>query len=362
MKKQPNEQWLIIENTYWQSTKGNYTKNLGRGLYNVSFHDRKGMYLEKTDEKFEFQHKIYGVEHELIDRVVKTYDHTNRNLGVLLNGVKGTGKTVTSKLIANRIDVPVLIINDLLPGIVDFLNSIKQDVIIFIDEYEKIFKERHELLTIMDGVLTTEHRKLFILTTNETYINDNLLQRPGRIRYFKTFGNLKPAVVEEIVDDFLVHTSFKKDVIKFISSLQLITIDIVKSIIEEVNIHEESPEVFKDIFNCKKLTGRYNVYELTPNATGGMTETKIHDSVKINRDDLSRGDDHINDYFYIDGEYFGTIKKVLNPKSCLLHIREETDIDDNVITPARDMVVRFESSDMVNFSYRWDPSMANMIM
>ena len=362
MKRQANEQWLILENTYWQSTKGNYIKTLSKGLYNVDFNERKGFFLEKTGDCFDFQHKIYGVEHELIERVVKTYDNTNRNLGILLNGVKGTGKTVTSKLIANRIDVPVLIINHLYAGMIEFINSIKQDVIIFIDEYEKIFQERHTLLTIMDGVLTTEHRKFFILTTNETYINDNLLQRPGRIRYYKTFGNLKPSVVNEIVDDFLIHTNFKKEVIRFISSLELITIDIVKSIIEEVNIHEESPEMFKDIFNCKKITGRYNVYQLTPNTTGGFTETKIYDSVKLNRGDLSRGDDHVGDSFYVDGEYLGAIRKVLNAKSCVIHVSEETDDDDKVIKPAYDMVVRVESTDVMNNTYRWDPSMANMVM
>lgn len=362
MKRSHDEQWLILSNTYWQSTKGNYTKTLSKALYNICFDERKGFYLEKTDDKFDFQHKIYGVEQGLINRVVKTYNNTNRNLGILLNGVKGTGKTVTSKLIANEIETPVLIVNHLFGGMVEFINSIKQDVIIFIDEYEKTFKERHDLLTIMDGVLTTEHRKFFILTTNETYINDNLLQRPGRIRYFKTFGNLKPAVVEEIVDDFLVHTEFKKQIIKFISSLELITIDIVKSIIEEVNIHKESPEVFKDIFNCKKITGKYNVYQITPNTDGTKTEVKIHDSVKLNRGDLSQGDDHIGDAFYMDGEYFGTIKSVMSPKSCVIEVDEDTDDDGKVITPAHVLAIRFESTDVMNTSYKWDPSMANFVM
>jgi ATPase family associated with various cellular activities (AAA) len=325
-------------------------------LYNLAFDDRKGHFLERTSDSFEFQHKIYGVEKELIERTVKTYNNTNRNLGILLNGVKGTGKTVTSKLIANEIPVPVIVINSLTPGMIEYINSIQQDIIIFIDEYEKTFKERHDLLTIMDGVLTTEHRKFFILTTNETYINDNLLQRPGRIRYFKTFGNLKPSVVEEIVDDFLVHKQFKKQVIKFVSSLELITIDIVKSIVEEVNIHEESPEAFKDIFNCKKITGRYNVYELTPNATGGFNETKVYDSVKLNRSELLRGDEHVGDSYYIDGEYIGSIVKVMNPKTCVVRIDAEYDENDNVITPMKDAIYRAESTDVTNFSYRWDPS------
>jgi len=369
MKRKQNEQWLIIGDTYWQSTKGNYTATLPTALLKISYDERKGFYLEKMDDKFDFQHKIYGVETELINRVKKTYVNTNRNLGILLNGVKGTGKTVTSKLIANEIGIPVLVVQHAFAGLVDFINSIKQDVIIFIDEYEKIFEERHTLLTIMDGVLSNEYRKFFILTTNETYINDNLLQRPGRIRYFKTFGNLKPNVVNEIVDDFLVHKHLKKDVVRFVSSLELITIDIVKSIVEEVNIHEESPEMFKDIFNCKKISGRYNVYELKPNvlSTTGFDETKLFEAVKLNRNDFTTGDDLVGNSFYVDGDYYARIKKVISPKIAILELvkeYEDDDDDDNTESKNSEIInitVRVESTDVMNYSYKWDPAMMEMM-
>jgi hypothetical protein len=371
MKRKQNEQWLIIGDTYWQSTKGNYTATLPTALLNIGYDDRKGFYLEKMDGKFDFQHKIYGVESELINRVKKTYVNTNRNLGILLNGVKGTGKTVTSKLIANEIGIPVLVVQHAYVGLVDFINSIKQDVIIFIDEYEKIFEERHTLLTIMDGVLSNEYRKFFILTTNETYINDNLLQRPGRIRYFKTFGNLKPNVVNEIVDDFLVHKHLKKDVVRFVSSLELITIDIVKSIVEEVNIHEESPEVFKDIFNCKKITGRYNVYQLTPNplTSTGFDEAKLFEAVKLNRNDFTAGDDLVGNTFYVDGDYYARIKKVISPKIAILELVKEYDDDEDENDNANakkeqeiiNITVKVESTDVMNYSYKWDPNMMEMM-
>ena len=61
------------------------------------------------------------------------------------------------------------------------------------------------MLSIMDGATNSEHRRVFLLTTNSLYINDNLLQRPGRIRYLKTFKDLTPEIIEEIVDDFLIY-------------------------------------------------------------------------------------------------------------------------------------------------------------
>ena len=97
MEKNENEQWLILGETYWQSiiTPDNATKLLPTALYSIELDPKKGFYLEKMDERFDFQHKIYGVEEKLINRAKKTYDNTTRNLGVLLNGVKGTGNLVT---------------------------------------------------------------------------------------------------------------------------------------------------------------------------------------------------------------------------------------------------------------------------
>ena len=86
-----------------------------------------GFYLTKIEDQFEFSHKLYGLETSLIDRIVRTWDGTNKNLGVLLNGLKGTGKTVTSKVICNTVQLPVILIN-MNPeggGIPEFLNEIE---------------------------------------------------------------------------------------------------------------------------------------------------------------------------------------------------------------------------------------------
>jgi len=58
----------------------------------------------------------------------------------------------------------------------------------------------------------------------------------------------------------LINKRFKDETIDFIASLELITVDIVKAIIQEINIHDESPKMFEDIFNVKKNKGKYDVY------------------------------------------------------------------------------------------------------
>ncbi len=134
-------------------------------------------------------------------------------------------------------------------------------------EFEKVFPSEYKvgskLLTVMDGVMKNEYRKMFLLTTNDLSVEPNLLQRPGRIRYMKTFGNLNKEVVTEIVDDQLRNKEIRDELIEFISFLELITVDIVTALISECNIHNVTPRVFEDFFNIKKLSDVFDVYEVT---------------------------------------------------------------------------------------------------
>ena len=66
------------------------------------------------------------------------------------------------------------------------------------------------------------------------------------------------------VIDILINKKYKDEVFNFISNLQNITIDIAKSVIVEVNIHDELPEQFKSIFNVKQITGKYDLTVLNP--------------------------------------------------------------------------------------------------
>ena len=76
-----------------------------------------------------------------------------------------------------------------------------------------------------------------VLTTNEFSIDYNLLGRPGRIRYIKQFGNLEVNALREYINDNLIDKSKTADVLKQVDLLDISTIDILKVLIEEVNIH-----------------------------------------------------------------------------------------------------------------------------
>jgi SpoVK/Ycf46/Vps4 family AAA+-type ATPase len=268
-------------------------------------------FLQKLEDQFQFDYKMYGLETSLIDRVLKTFKGTSGNLGILLNGIKGTGKTVTSKIICNELRLPVILLDSNLPDGHLYLNDIPQDITIFIDEYEKIFNEDADMLTIMDGAFNSTHRRMFVLTTNKLYVNENLIQRPGRIRYLKTFKDLDINIITEIVNDVVIHKHLIADTIRFVSALELITVDIVKAVCQEVNIHEESPDVFEDVFNVKKLSGKYDVFILGDDGKNYPFET----SAKMSGARPDFEDRNIGSSFYVNDDYVGEIYEVVDEKT-----------------------------------------------
>jgi len=260
-----NNQWVQSANNFFLREVSQNVELLKPAVYKVESTPMGELYLSHMQDEYDFPYKIYNIETGFINRVIKTYNNTSGNLGILLNGIKGTGKTVTAKQICNKLQLPVILVTNPFDNIPSFINNIQQDVVIFVDEFEKLYSDRdHSVLTIMDGALDNGFRRVFLLTTNTLYINENLLQRPGRIRYLKTYDHLSIESITEIVDDKLVHTHLRSQTIDFIAQLNTITVDIVKAVVDEVNIHEEDPKVFKDVFNIKMMDSKYNVYEIIP--------------------------------------------------------------------------------------------------
>jgi len=256
--------WVQIGSDYHVREVGNELESLPVAIYALERNPMTGqLYLTKMEDKFSLPSKIYGVERSFIDRVKKTYSNTDGNLGVLMSGVKGTGKSITAKQICNELGLPVVVIKERFTSTPDFINALQDNAVVFFDEYEKMYDgSDHSILTVMDGVLTTEYRKVFLLTTNSTYVNENMLQRPGRIRYHKKFEDMNAAAIVEVVDDLLVKKERREEIISFISNLEMITIDIVTSVVIEVNIHDESPSIFKDVFNVEVLDDAFDIFTI----------------------------------------------------------------------------------------------------
>lgn len=226
----------------------------GNGVFRIYVDARTGRIgLEKIAESFIVNFKVYGTEGKAInDHIIHTWNSdvfqkSGKNLGVIFNGLKGTGKTIAAKQLCNRLGLPTIVVSKPVDGLLEFIQALNFEAAVLIDEAEKTFDEESEiLLKMIDGVYN-HRRKLYILTTNELTMDDNLIGRPGRIRYVKQFGNLELDVINEVIADTLEDKSLADGLIKLVNSLEISTIDILKSLIEECNITGRIPD--SNLFN-----------------------------------------------------------------------------------------------------------------
>ena len=73
----------------------------------------------------------------------------------------------------------------------------------------------------------------------------------------KQFGNLTASAVDEYIKDNLVDMSMKDQVLKAVDTLEISTIDILKSIVDEVNIHGEIEE--RSMLNIPKAKYKIDI-------------------------------------------------------------------------------------------------------
>ncbi len=264
-------EWSVSGNKYYHGFRQSVSK-LPNAVYRVDQDKQSGaLFLARVQDAFPLPSKIYGMDKQLIEQVVTAFNSgiLLKNVGILLSGVKGTGKTVTAKQLCNQLNLPVIVVDTAHAALSRLLNDIQQEVLVFVDEYEKTYaRDESALLSVMDGAMDNGFRRVFVLTTNGLFVSSNLLERPGRIRYVKNYVDLDLNTINDVVDDLLKHKNLRAETVEFISRLSTITIDIVKAVIDEVNIFAQPPETFKHIFNVKVMEDYFDVYDVSLDKDG----------------------------------------------------------------------------------------------
>ena len=264
------------------------------GNYTLRFNGFGSFYLQRAPA-FSLPSKIYDISKDDRDIIINRFNTSERNMGVLLTGKKGFGKTIDAKLICRDLNIPVIIITDKIPAGFDFktfINSIKQDFILFVDEFDKIFQsnatpEAEEVeeeprdnknhnqisfLNLMDGSYSGENKILFLFTTN-TNVNQYLINRPSRIKFIKQYDQFPMEIAEMVCDDLLKNKKFKKDIMESIYEKYL-SIDTIISIVNDVNALNKPYSTFKHIYNHRPERFIYQVkFTYSPKNTNTYYET-----------------------------------------------------------------------------------------
>lgn len=223
-------------------------------------HDRD-LYMEylEEDKDFEFPKTYYlnDKDNKFINKTIDTFNKTEKmTTGVLLSGMKGSGKTLMAKKIAKESGLPIIVVDSKVSSedIEPFFAKITNDVCVIFDEIDKYWTTRY-LLTFLDGVKPT-CKKMVIATCNDekeisTYLND----RCSRIRYKKRFGGLSKDTVEGIINDIVKDKNKANAAAEYIcSNVETISYDNVIIFGEEIKNNPD--DSFDDIIEFLNIAKR----------------------------------------------------------------------------------------------------------
>ena len=240
--------------------------------YSVRFAKMTGFYLEKH-LPLEIGEKVYGVHEAKVAKVMHTFQVSDRNLGVILSGAKGIGKSIFAKMMGQACvaaGIPVIIVDHFYPGISAFLESIEQEVMVLFDEFDKTFGSiktgdnepdaQAGLLSLFDGMAAG--KKLFVVTCNDLNgLNDFLVNRPGRFHYHLRFDYPNPAEIEEYLKDKLVTNQIPEisNVVAFAKRVPL-NYDCLRAIATELNFGQTFKEAIGDLNIVNTSNQKYDLY------------------------------------------------------------------------------------------------------
>ena len=258
--------------------------------------------------------KIYGQHLDKVKKVLNAMDKMNRNLGVILSGDKGIGKSLFSKCLglkARKKGIPVILVNEYNEGIANFLEEIEQTVMILFDEYDKTFNDKKyncqaEMLSLFDGV--SAGKKLFVITCNEIQsLSQYLINRPGRFHYHFRFLYPTADEIRDYMEDKLDKQYYDEieNVIAFSVRMNL-NYDCLRSIAFELNNGLKFQEAINDL-NIIRISQYKNIkiiveFENQATLSGKIKEWQQYDNTIT---DMSIYlPDNIRPLSYV-GEYIG---------------------------------------------------------
>ena len=258
--------------------------------------------------------KIYGQHLDKVKKVLNSMDKMNRNLGVILSGDKGIGKSLFSKCLglkARKKGIPVILVNEYHEGIANFLEEIEQTVMILFDEYDKTFDEKKhncqaEMLSLFDGV--SAGKKLFVITCNEIQsLSQYLINRPGRFHYHFRFLYPTADEIRDYMEDKLDKQYYDEieNVIAFSVRMNF-NYDCLRSIAFELNNGLKFQQAINDL-NIIRISQYKNIkiiveFENQATLSGKIKEWQLYDNTIT---DMSIYlPDNIRPLSYV-GEYIG---------------------------------------------------------
>lgn len=277
--------WILFANE-----AADVRNELPAGNYTIRYNEMSGQFFLEDSEPFQIPLKIYGKTNHYCDRIISAF-HSRKGssqVGTLLEGTKGSGKTLLAKLISNRSGLPTIIVNTPFTGekFMRSLQEISQPAVIIFDEFEKLYdhEKQEQVLTMFDGVYSLQN-KIIIVTSNDRFaIREFFHNRPSRLRYSIHYSGLDSDFIEEYCDDNLEDTSYRENIITFSKSCLDFNFDMLQILVDELNLVGGNFDDVIEILNVKPVTYGRNEWEVSlklPPELEGKVELET-DMISIN--------------------------------------------------------------------------------
>ena len=231
-----------------------FKKDLPPGFYVTAYSDKEGVFLKEADP-LTIPAKIYGDSNSRLARILNSFENATKNLGVLLYGNSGSGKSLLAKQVCVKLSEtnPVIIVKSNHIGLLNnYIENIKERCVFFIDEFEKMFEKKEDqsyMLTVIDGA--TAKSNLFLFTANnKDMVNDFFFNRPSRIRYAYEYGYLPEDVIKEVLTDRLDNKDRVNDIFNAIVRFNDPSFDVICELASEANLYPD--------YTVKQLMEGYN--------------------------------------------------------------------------------------------------------
>lgn len=261
-------------------------------VYNLKWDRYNGMSYFEEDGSLSLPSKVYTTKSDdiFIKRINTYFQKTSKlSTGVMLSGIKGTGKTVMAKVIAKNSNLPIIVVDEEYPTgrINDFFRKFETPVTIIFDEVDKHW-DTENLLGWLDGVQTNAKKLVLFTCNNEDRVNDYLKDRCSRVRYIRHFeANDNARFLRKILRDKGIAEDNIEDTYAFIvNNFGLLSIDNILSFIDEKLLFPElsNEEIFNGM-NISSKKGKKNI----------VGETSDHENEEDEDDD---------DWLYDDDEEY----------------------------------------------------------
>lgn len=234
-----------------------YNINVDRYTDAISLEESTGLSLPS---------KVYCTQRDerFIDKVINSYNLSENGFtGVMLAGLKGSGKTVMAKVIANKSGLPIINIDkNIRPYILRNLVSMLGDtsVCFLFDELDKVLADYDDsvLLQVLDGSDTKGKHMILFTCNDDDEISEYLIDRCSRIRYWREFDEMSPSLIMEVLNDKLNDKKEVKSLTDFIKdNFEVCSFDNIASFVKEANDYPTT--TFEELFEDMNLSSKGSI-------------------------------------------------------------------------------------------------------